>query len=448
MAKTIILNVTVVNEGQEYPNSCILIENGIIKKISSSPIEADDAEIIDGDGGYAIPGAIDDQVHFREPGLTHKAEIYTEAKAAVSGGVTTYMEMPNTTPQATTIEELEKKYSRAAEVSLANYSFYMGATNDNLEELLKVDPTKVCGVKVFMGSSTGNMLVDRSETLEGIFKGVKMLIATHCEDEATIQHNTKLAKDKYGEDVPISEHPNIRSAEACYLSSSKAVKLAKKFGTKLHVLHITTEKEMELFSTEDLKDKKITCEVCVHHLWFNETDYPKYGTRIKWNPAVKAKSDQEALIKAVKDGRIDVIATDHAPHTDEEKENSYFKAPSGGPLVQHSVPAMFKLADDKLFTVPQIVEKMCHNPAILYQIDKRGYIKEGYHADIAIVAKKDWIVEKSNIHYKCGWSPFEGSELSHKITHTFVNGNLVYKNVGKDELFFENIKGSRILFDR
>ncbi|NQU51864.1 MAG: dihydroorotase, partial [Bacteroidetes bacterium] len=380
-------------------------------------------------GLYLVPGVIYDQVHFREPGLTHKGEIATESRAAVAGGTTTFMEMPNTNPQAVTQELLEQKYQRASEVSAANYTFYMGATNDNLDEVLKTDPTKVCGIKVFMGSSTGNMLVDDEAVLSEIFKNAPTLVATHCEDEATIQKNIEIARKRYGENVPMSRHAHIRSDEACYRSSSKAVELASKFDTRLHVLHLTSAKEMELFSAGNVADKNITSEVCVHHLWFDEKDYIDYGTRIKWNPSIKTEKDKEALWEALLSDKIDVIATDHAPHTLNEKNNSYFKAPSGGPLVQHSLVAMLEMSKKGLISIEKVIQKMCHAPADLFRIDKRGYIKEGYFADLVLVdPNQSWMVSPENILYKCGWSPFEGTEFSHKIVSTFVNGEEVYKN--------------------
>ncbi|MDX1284552.1 MAG: dihydroorotase, partial [Draconibacterium sp.] len=386
--KTLIKDATIINEGLKFKGS-VLIEDEKIGKIFPHVIPADfdlnQTEIIDASGLLLIPGVIDDQVHFREPGLTHKGEIATESRAAVAGGVTTYMEMPNTNPQTTNQEELQKKYNRAAEVSAANYSFYMGATNDNLDEVLKTDPTKVCGIKVFMGSSTGNMLVDDENTLSEIFKSAPTLVATHCEDESTIQKNIEIARNRYGENVPISRHCHIRSDEACYKSSSKAVALASKFDTRLHVLHLSSAKEMELFSTGKVKDKKITAEVCVHHLWFDERDYIDYGTRIKWNPSIKCASDKEALWKALLDDKIDVIATDHAPHTMEEKSNTYFKAPSGGPLVQHSLVAMLEMVKKGFISVEKVIEKMCHAPADLFRINGRGYIREGYFADLVLI---------------------------------------------------------------
>lgn len=424
--KIILKGGTVVNEGAKKVQD-ILIDGSRIEKIAHS-IEDNNAQEINVEGKYIIPGMIDDQVHFREPGLTHKANIRTESRAAVAGGVTSFMEMPNTVPNALTQELLQDKYATAAQSSIANYSFFMGASNDNIEEVLKTDPKHVCGIKVFMGSSTGNMLVDAPTTLNKIFSEVPMLIATHCEDEATIRKNTEIYKQKYGEEVPIKCHPEIRSHEACYLSSSMAVELAKKHGTRLHILHISTAKELSLFdNTLPLAQKKITAEACVHHLWFCDEDYAEKGTFIKWNPAVKSAKDREEIWKAVLDNRIDVLATDHAPHTIEEKENSYFKAPSGGPLVQHVLPALFEKARQGVIAIERIVEKTAHAPAILFRVKERGYIREGYFADLVVVDPNTSLtVDKNNILYKCGWSPFEGETFSHSIEKTFVNGELVY----------------------
>ena len=447
----IIKKAHVVNEGNIFISD-VLIENGKIKSIGRN-ININNAKVITSEGKYLMPGIIDDQVHFREPGLTHKADIYTESKAAVAGGVTSFMEMPNTIPNTLTQKLLEEKYLIASEKSLANYSFYMGASNDNLEEVLKTNPRNVCGIKIFMGSSTGNMLVDNSEILEAIFSQCKMLIAVHCEDEATIRANIDDFKKKYGEDIPIEFHPLIRSEEACYRSSSFAVKLAKKHNTRLHILHVSTEKELELFDNNlSLKEKRITSEACVHHLWFSDEDYKTKGNFIKWNPAVKTKKDRNAILEGVLNNKIDVIATDHAPHTLEEKQNTYFKAPSGGPLVQHSLIAMLELHHQGKISIEKIVEKMCHSPADLFHVEKRGYIREGYWADLVLVDLNiSWKVDRSNILYKCGWSPFEGEIFRSKITHTFVNGNLVYENrlsnnnkIGK---FTEQVKGMRLLFD-
>ncbi len=444
--KTILIkNASVVNEGKTFIAN-VLLEGNFIKSIDRDNTTFNADQIIDATGQYLIPGCIDDQVHFREPGLTHKAEIYTEAKAAVAGGITSFMEMPNTIPNVFTQDLLEDKYQRASEVSLANYSFFMGASNDNIDEVLKTDPNNVCGVKVFMGSSTGNMLVDKKETLEAIFSKCNMLIATHCEDEETIIANTAAYKEKYGEEVPIKCHPEIRSEEACYKSSSLAVELAKKHNTRLHILHISTEKELSLFDNKTpLKEKRITAEACIHHLWFSDDNYNEKGTFIKWNPAVKKASDRDAILKGVLENKIDVIATDHAPHTKEEKENTYFKAPSGGPLVQHALVAMLELHHQNKISLEKIVEKMAHAVADCFQIEKRGYIKEGFYADLVLVdLNRSWKVAPENNLYKCGWSPFDGQVFSSSITHTFVNGNLVYK----EGAFNENIKGSRITFNR
>ena len=441
---TLIKNAKLVNEGQVY-QADVLIKNQIIKEISSEiTIEAD--YIIDAKGLHLLPGVIDDQVHFREPGLTHKANIYSESKAAVAGGITSFMEMPNTNPQALTQELLEDKYVIASQTSIANYSFFMGASNDNLEEVLKTDPKKVGAIKIFMGSSTGSMLVDNRTVLEEIFKKSPMLIAVHCEDEQTIQENTIKAKKEFGEEVPISEHPNIRSAEACYKSSSMAVELAKKHNTRLHVFHLSTEKEISLFDNAlPLAKKLITAEVCIHHLWFDESKYAEKGTLIKWNPAVKKASDKEALFQALLDDKLDVIATDHAPHTLEEKSNTYFNAPSGGPLVQHALPAMLAFVKQEKISIEKVVEKMCHNPAICFKVENRGFIREGYFADLVLVnLDKPWEVNKNNILYKCGWSPFEGETFNAQITHTFVNGHIAYEFGNFDE----TQRGMRLTFDR
>ena len=441
---TLIKNAKLVNEGQVY-QADVLIENQIIKQISNEiTIEAD--YTIDAKGLHLLPGVIDDQVHFREPGLTHKANIYTESKAAVAGGITSFMEMPNTNPQALTQELLEDKYVIASETSIANYSFFMGASNDNLEEVLKTDPKKVGAIKIFMGSSTGNMLVDNRTVLEEIFKKSPMLIAVHCEDEQTIQENTIRAKKEFGEEVPISEHPNIRSAEACFKSSSMAVELAKKHNTRLHVFHLSTEKEISLFdNTLPLAQKRITAEVCIHHLWFDESKYAEKGTLIKWNPAVKKASDKNAFFQALLDDKLDVIATDHAPHTLEEKSNTYFNAPSGGPLVQHALPAMLAFVKQEKISIEKVVEKMCHNPAICFKVENRGFIREGYFADLVLVnLDKPWEVNKNNILYKCGWSPFEGETFNAQITHTFVNGHIAYEYGSFDE----TSRGMRLTFDR
>lgn len=444
--KTIIRHATIINEDRQFTGS-VLIDGEFIMKIYREEIPVTDLEsanVIDAGGKYLIPGVIDDQVHFREPGLIHKGEIATESRAALAGGITSYMEMPNTIPQAVTRAELEKKYDRAADVSAVNYSFYIGATNNNLNEVLAIDPSRICGIKVFMGSSTGNMLVDDDTTLSELFKNAPALVAVHCEDESIIKKNMELYHGKYGEIIPISRHPRIRSAEACFRSSSKAVKLALQFGTRLHVLHLSTADEMQLFEPGPVKDKKITAEVCVHHLWFDERDYIRYGTRIKWNPAVKSPQDREALWTALQEDKIDVIATDHAPHTLDEKAHSYLKAPSGGPLVQHSLTVMLEFARQGKITVEKIVEKMCHAPADLFRIDRRGYIREGYFADLVLIdPEKHWVVVPENILYKCGWSPFEGTEFTHQVEKTFVNGQLAYDQ----GVINANVKGKRLLFN-
>ena len=446
MSSTILLKAaTIVNEGQQYVAD-ILIKNGIIDKISSQINPIENSTVYNLEGKFVLPGCIDDQVHFREPGLIHKADIASESKSAVAGGITSFMEMPNTIPNALTQEILEDKYEIAARSSIANYSFFMGASNDNLEEVLKTNGKNVCGVKIFMGSSTGNMLVDREKSLEDLFEKVPpLIIATHCEDEGTIRANIEKYKAIYGENIPVELHPLIRSEEACFLSSSMAVRLAKKYNTRLHILHISTEKELSLFdNTLPLEKKLITAEACVHHLWFSDEDYKTKGNYIKWNPAVKKASDRAAIFQAVLDNRIDVIATDHAPHTIEEKEQSYFKAPSGGPLVQSALQAMLQKMDEGLISIEKIVEKMAHNPAILFKIVKRGYIKEGYFADLVVMDKKPYTVTKNNILYKCGWSPFEGITFNYAIDKTFVNGNLVYS----DSKVLEGTFGSRMTFNR
>ena len=430
MKKTLIKNARVVNEGNIKKRD-ILIDGDIILKISKSiNVNATDVNVIEADNNYLIPGLIDDQVHFREPGLTHKATIETESKAAVAGGITSFIEMPNTVPQSTTIAKLEEKFLIAKNTSWANYSFMFGGTNDNLNEILKVDPKNVAGLKLFLGSSTGNMLVDNPDVLEEIFKKTDLLISVHCEDEKTIKDNLEIYLDKYGDDIPIEMHPKIRNEEACYISSSKAIELAKKTGARLHVFHLSTKKETNLFSNDKpLLEKKITAEVCVHHLWFSEEDYKTKGTHIKWNPAVKSKKDRDGLWEALLDDRIDVIATDHAPHTIEEKRNKYTQAPSGGPLVQHALVALLEMYHNGKISLEKIVEKACHNPAILFQIKERGYIREGYKADLVLVdLKSPWTVHKENILYKCQWSPFEGTTFKSKVTHTFVNGILTYEN--------------------
>ena len=446
MNRILIKNAKIVNEGTIFVGD-VLIENEFIVEIAESiSAKSSNCKIIDAEGNYLIPGAIDDQVHFREPGLTHKGDIESESRAAVAGGVTSYIEQPNTVPNAVTQEILEEKYKIAAEKSFANYSFMMGATNDNLAEVLKTNPQNVAGIKIFLGSSTGNMLVDNEAVLEKIFSSTPMLIAVHCEDETTIKNNLEKYKAEYGEDIPVQAHHLIRSEEACYLSSSKAIALAKKTGARLHIFHLSTAKEMDLFTNKiPLEEKKITAEVCIHHLWFTNADYDTKGNFIKWNPAVKTENDRKALWEALLDDRIDVIATDHAPHTLEEKQQSYLKAPSGGPLVQHAVVAMFESHLQGKISVEKIVQKMAHNPAILFKIEKRGFIKEGYFADLAIVnSGLPWTVKKDNIFAKCGWSPFEDFTFRSRITHTFVNGQLVYQNFKVKDIRC----GKRLLFDR
>jgi dihydroorotase len=447
MSLHLIKNATIINEGKIFVGS-VLIENDKIKAVfkHNDPIEiAEKYTITDASGKLLIPGVIDDQVHFRDPGLTHKGDIFTESRAAVAGGITSFMDMPNTLPLATSIEVLEEKYLLGGDKSLANFSFYMGATNNNLAELAKVNPRTVCGVKVFMGSSTGNMLVDNKETLSGIFAEVPLLIATHCEDEATIHENKAHYKSLFGDNLGVKYHPLIRTAEACYRSSSFAVSLAEKYNARLHVLHISTEKEMSLFeNTKALRDKRITNEVCVHYLWFSDNDYEKYGNRIKWNPAIKSESDRLALVEAVNSNKIDVIATDHAPHLLSEKEGSCLKAASGGPLVQHSLVAMLQMVKKGAFSFEKVIEKMCHAPADLYRIDKRGYIRQGYYADLVLVdPKQSWTVSQDNILYKCAWSPFEGDVFDYKVVSTWVNGNKVYDN----GIINEDTRGKRLLFN-
>lgn len=446
MNRILIKNAKIVNEGTIFEGD-VLIENDLIVEIADSiSLKTSDCIVIDAEGNYLMPGAIDDQVHFREPGLTHKGDIESESRAAVAGGITSFIEQPNTVPNAVTQEILEDKYQIASQKSFANYSFMMGATNDNLEEVLKTNPKNVAGIKIFLGSSTGNMLVDNEAVLEKIFSSTPMLIAVHCEDETTIKNNLAAFKEQYGDDVPVTAHNLIRSAEACYISSSKAVALAKRTGARLHIFHLSTAKEMELFTNKiPLEEKKITAEVCVHHLWFTDEDYKTKGNFIKWNPAVKTADDRAELWKALNDGRIDVIATDHAPHTKEEKQQSYLNAPSGGPLVQHAVVAMFEAHHQGKISVEKIVEKMCHNPAKLFKIEKRGFVREGYHADLVIVNPSlPWSVKPENILYKCGWSPFEGYTFKSRITHTFVNGELVYNNFKVKD----TRPGKRLLFDR
>ena len=444
-----IYNAEIINEGKRF-RGCLKTNGNLIESIYEGDPVADENtknyQKIDAKGKWLIPGAIDDQVHFREPGLTHKGDLYTEPKAAVAGGITTFMEMPNTSPSATTQALLADKYVIAAEKSLANYSFFMGASNDNLEQVLKTDPSNVCGVKVFMGSSTGDLLVDDKRALEDLFRECKMLISLHCEDDIIVKENAARIREIYGEKIPSNLHPVIRSEEACYRSTSEAIELAEKYQTRIHILHISTGKELSLFRNDiPLREKHITAEACVHHLWFSEEDYALKGNLIKWNPAVKKMSDRDAIRKAVIDGRIDVLATDHAPHTLEEKQKTYFSCPSGGPLVQHALPALFEMSKQGVFSPELIVQKYCHAPADLFRIQKRGYLRPGYYADLVMLdPNQSFTVSKNNILYKCGWSPFEGTQFNTSIHKTFVNGNLVYD----DGVFDESVKGMRLLFNR
>ena len=444
MSKFLIKNAKLVNENSIF-ESDILIQDQRIQKIDKDITDAD-ATVIDGQGKYVLPGVIDDQVHFREPGLTHKGSIATESRAALAGGITTYMEQPNTNPQTTTIEKLEEKFLMGKAASFANYSFLFGGTNDNLEELKRLDKNACSGVKLFLGSSTGNMLVDNEVVIEQIFRNTEMRISAHCEDEQTIKNNLAKYKEQYGDDIPVKYHHLIRSEEACYLSSSKAIALAKSTGARLHVFHLSTGKEMDLFRNDlPIEEKKITAEVCIHHLWFSDADYDTKGTLIKWNPAVKTAEDRTALWKALLDDRIDVIATDHAPHLLSEKENVYTKAPSGGPLVQHALPAMLDKYHEGIISLEKIVEKMCHNPARLFDIEKRGYIREGYYADLVLVnLNDDWKIGSDTTAYKCGWSPFDNHTFKSKISHTFINGHLGYENGN----FSTEKNAMRLTFDR
>ena len=442
---TKILNAQIVNEGA-VRSADLLIEDAFIARIESDLSSVDTDRTVDAAGAYLLPGLIDDQVHFREPGLTHKATIHSESRAAVAGGITSYMEMPNTVPNTLTQELLQDKYDIAARDSLANYSFYMGVSNENLDEVLRTDPEQVCGLKIFMGSSTGNMLVDSEQTLRNVFAQAPMLVATHCEDEATVRANMQRYREQYGEDVPIRFHPLIRSEEACYRSSSLAVSLAREYGTRLHVLHISTARELSLFNNiTPLAEKHITAEACLHHLWFDDSAYEEKGTLIKWNPAVKTAHDRETIFQAVLDGTIDVLATDHAPHTLEEKQQTYFKAPSGGPLVQHGLVALLEFYHQGKISLETIVEKACHHPALLFQVDRRGFLREGYYADLALVnPQSPWTVSRGNILAKCGWSPFEGQTFQSKVTHTWVSGHLAYE----EGQFHEKQRGRRLQFLR
>ncbi|TCN61375.1 dihydroorotase [Acetobacteroides hydrogenigenes] len=444
MAAYLISGATIINEGAQFIGN-VLVENGRISKVSKNRIEANDATTINAEGLLLLPGVIDDQVHFREPGLTHKGDIASESRAAVAGGITSFMEMPNTKPATTTIELLEEKFEIAAKTSYANYSFYIGATNENLDVISKIDPKSTCGVKVFMGSSTGNMLVDERKTLEGIFAESPTIVTTHCEEEATIRRNLAEFQARYGEAIPVEAHPLIRSNEACVRSTDLAISLASKYGSRLHVLHLSTREEMALFDTKPLAEKKITGEVCVHHLWFSDKDYAQRGNFIKWNPAVKSEADRDALRDALKAGKLDVVATDHAPHTFEEKSNPYLTAPSGGPSVQHSLTLMLELAKQGFYTIEEVVNKMCHAPATLFQVAERGFIREGHFADLVLVdPSNSWTISKENILYKCGWSPFDGVTLSNRIKTTFVNGEIAYS----DGVVCDKQLGMRLTFDR
>lgn len=445
MSTFLIKNAKIVNEGKIFEGD-VLIEDELISKVEKSISAKPNYTVLDAEGSYLVPGAIDDQVHFREPGLTHKGTIASESRAAVAGGITSFIEQPNTVPNAVTQQLLEDKYQIAASSSYANYSFMMGGTNDNLEEILKTNPRNVAGLKLFLGSSTGDMLVDSSTSLEKIFSNTNLLIAVHSEDETTVKNNLEKYKAEYGDDIPVKFHPEIRSVEACYKSTERVIALAKKTGARLHVFHLSTAKELDLFTNKiPLEEKQITAEVCIHHLWFTDEDYATKGNFIKWNPAVKTAHDKEALWKALLNDTIDVIATDHAPHTLEEKKQVYTKAPSGGPLVQHALVALFEAHYQGKISVEKIVEKFCHNPAKIFKIEKRGFIREGYYADLVLVQpQKPWTVKKENILYKCGWSPFEGINFKARISHTFVNGKLVYQN-GKVK---EILAGKRLLFER
>jgi dihydroorotase len=447
MSSILIKNATIVNEGKSFKGDLLVVDENISRIGDSNSFEVPaGTRMIDAMGMLLLPGVIDDQVHFREPGLTYKGEIYTESRAAAAGGITSFMDMPNTNPQTVTINALKDKFSIASERSFTNYSFYIGATNTNFDEVLKADPAEVCGIKLFMGSSTGNMLVDNEEALRRLFAGAHLPITAHCEDEPTIRKNNEEFRAKYGEEVPIEMHPLIRSRQACFMSSSHAVTLARQYNTRLHILHLSTADELKLFSNAlPLNEKRITGEVCVHYLWFDDSWYEKLGSRIKWNPAIKTAYDRQALVDAVNRNLIDIVATDHAPHTIEEKNNTYFKCPSGGPLVQHSLTVMLELWHKKVFSLEKIVEMMCHNPAILFNIKKRGYIREGYKADLCIVNPDDpWTVSKENILYKCGWSPFQGTTFRSKVATTIINGTVVYNN----GVVNEDYRGQKMEFER
>ena len=444
MPTNLIKNAKLVNEG-EIKEGDLLIENGRIEKIAADITATPDMRVMDVHGNYLIPGMIDSQVHFREPGVTHKADMYTESRAAIAGGITSVMEMPNTNPQTVTIDALEDKFALAADRCFTNYAFYLGATNNNLEEIKKLDKNQTCGIKVFMGASTGNMLVDDEKTLEGIFKEAPCIVVTHCEDTPMILANEEIYREKYGEDVPMKYHPLIRSAEACYKSSSQAIALARKQGTRLHVLHLTTAIELDQFEAGNLDDKQITGEACVHHLYFDDRDYDSKGSFIKCNPAIKTRADRAALWQALLDDRLDVIATDHAPHLLAEKLKTYFKAPAGLPLVQHALPMALELVHDNIFDLPRVVEKTSHAPARMFGIRERGYLREGYWADLAVLnMDMNYRVEREDVMYKCGWSPLEGHVLRSRIDATFVNGSLVYRS----GLTAQNPRGMRLQFSR
>ena len=442
--RRLIKNITIVNEGRQYVGS-VLIEDDVIADVFDGDAGADADVVVDGSGKFLFPGVIDDQVHFRDPGLTHKADIFSESVAAVAGGVTSYMEMPNTKPQTTTHEALEAKYERGSQCSVANYSFYVGATNDNLDVITSVDYKNVCGIKLFMGSSTGNMLVDNEKTLSALFEAAPAIITAHCEDEETIRRNLDIYRAKYGENVPWRCHPEIRSAEACYRSSSKAAALARKYGARLHILHLSSAEELSLLDKGPHSERKVTGEVCVHHLWFSDADYAERGQWIKWNPSIKSAADRDALRRAIADGTIEVVATDHAPHTAEEKmSGNYFNTPSGAPMVQHSLVAMLQMADEGLWTYSTVAELMCHRPAELFDVSRRGYIRKGYKADMVIVEHSPWTVRKENILYKCGWSPMENITFNNKVYQTYVNGHLVYDQGNVDTSY----RGERLTFNR
>ena len=445
MDKLLIKNATVINEGNRLYED-ILIEGDIITSISKKINIDSDTQVIDAHGLILIPGMIDDQVHFREPGLTHKGDIFSESKAAIAGGVTSYIEMPNTSPNTTTVEEFNKKISIASINSYSNFSFMFGGTNDNLDEIKKIDPTEVAGIKLFLGSSTGKMLIDNLNSIEKIFSSTSLPISAHCEDELTIRNNSKKYKEIYGENVPIELHPKIRSEEACYKSSKYAVDLAKKTGARLNVFHISTKKELDLFNNKlPVEEKKLTAEVCAHHLWFTDKDYKRLGSKIKWNPAIKSQSDKDALWNAIKEDKIDIIASDHAPHTEIEKQKSYFNCPSGGPMVQHTILSLLEESPKHGVSIEKIVEKIAHNPSKIFKIKKRGFIKEGYYADIVLVdPNSPTLVSKKSLLYKCGWSPFEGVTFSSSIHSTILNGRVVYSN----GVVNETPNGKKLVFDR